>query len=504
MNDAEKTYRQLIDNLRQIATLSSVTALLQWDEETQMPPKGAELRATQISMLARMVHERFTSPEIGKMLGEVEASGLVRDPESDPAVNAREVRRSYDRATKIPASLVEEQTRTAVLAHQAWVEARKKSEFPVFVPWLKKTIDLKQQEAKCVGYTGHMYNALLDEYEPGQTAEALRPVLEQLRKDLVDLIGRIVSSGKRAPIEILQRLYPAAVQEKLAREASVLIGFDYEAGRLDTSVHPFCSGIGPGDCRMTTRYDEHWFGDAFFGVLHETGHGLYDQGLPKEHWGTPRGDFISLGIHESQSRMWENLVGRGRAFWRFFYPKLRAAVPQSLGDVSEEQFIFAVNDVRPSFIRTEADEATYNLHILLRFEIEQPMLAGELKVEEIPSVWNGKMREYLTITPANDAQGCLQDVHWSHGMIGYFPTYTLGNLYAAQFFEQAKKDVPGLEEQFARGQFGGLLSWLREKIHSQGKKYRARELVKRVTGREPSAEPLMRHLREKAAEWYGV
>jgi len=504
MNSAADTYARLVATLKKIATLGSIAELLGWDEETYMPPKGAEHRATQRSMLAREVHELFISPAVGEMLSEVAASDLVRDPESDAAVNVREARRSYDRAVKIPPALVEEITRAAVLGQQAWTAARKYSDFSAYAPWLGKMLDLKRQEAACVGYSGHIYNALLDEFEPGQTAEALRPVFESLRKQLVELIGKIVSSGRKAPIEILQRRFPADVQEKLARSASELIGFDHQAGRLDVSVHPFCAGLGPGDCRMTTRYDEHWFGDAFFGVMHESGHGLYDQGLPAEHWGTPRGEFVSLGIHESQSRMWENLVGRGRPFWRFFFPRLKAALGETVRDVSEEQWVFAVNDVQPSFIRTEADEATYNLHILLRFEIEQAMLAGELAVDAIPSVWNSRMKEYLTVTPPNDAQGCLQDIHWSHGSIGYFPTYTLGNLYAAQFFEQARRDVPGLEDQFAKGQFAGLLDWLRRNIHIHGKKYRAAELVRRVTGQEPSAEPLMRHLKAKAAEWYGV
>src|SRR5207245_878680 len=257
-------------------------------------------------------------------------------------------------------------------------------------------------------------------------------------------------------------------------------------------------------CRMTTRYDENYFGDAFFGVLHEMGHGLYNQGLEGEHWGTPRGESISLGIHESQSRMWENLVGRSAAFWRFYFPKAKETFSDTLRDVSEEQWVFAINDVRPSLIRTESDEATYNLHILLRFELEQAMLSGDLSVADIPGAWNEKMRKYLGMTPPDDAKGCLQDVHWSGGAIGYFPTYTLGNLYAAQFFEQARKDLGDMDAQFARGDFAPLLGWLRKNIHSEGKRFTARQLVKRITGQELSAEPLLRHLRSKAAELYGI
>jgi carboxypeptidase Taq len=424
--------------------------------------------------------------------------------DGDAAANVRETRRQYDRATKLPAALVEEMAKTEVLAQQAWAEARKKNDFPAFAPWLEKWIGLKRQQANCYGYTGHIYNALLEDFEPGETAENLSNVFEGLRGPLVELIGKIVSSGRKAPVEILERHYPAEAQAKLAREAAAAVGFDFDAGRLDVSVHPFCSGIGPGDTRMTTRYDEKYFGDAFFGVLHETGHGLYDQGLPAEHFGTPLGEAISLGIHESQSRMWENLVGRSRAFWRFFMPRAREIFGATITGVTEEQWYFAVNDVRPSLIRTESDETTYNLHILLRFELEKSLLTGDLKVPDLPRAWNERMKKYLGIEVPDDARGCLQDIHWSGGAMGYFPTYTLGNLYAAQFFDQAKKDLGDLEAQIACGQFVPLLGWLRGKIHSQGKRHRATELVKRVTGKPLSAGPLLEHLRRKAAELYGV
>jgi carboxypeptidase Taq len=394
--------------------------------------------------------------------------------------------------------------KTEVLAQQAWAEARSKNDFPAFAPWLEKWVELKRQQANCYGYTGHIYNALLEDFEPGETAENLSVVFESLRGPLVELIGKIVSGGRKAPLEILERHYPAEGQARLAREAAAAVGFDFNAGRLDVSTHPFCSGIGPGDTRMTTRYDEKYFGDAFFGVLHETGHGLYDQGLPKEYFGQPLGEAVSLGIHESQSRMWENLVGRSRAFWRFFMPRARALFAEQLKDVNEDQWYFAVNDVRPSLIRTESDETTYNLHILLRFELEKAMLSGDLEIADLPAAWNQKMKQYLGVDVPDNTRGVLQDIHWSGGAMGYFPTYTLGNLYAAQFFEQAGKDLGDLDAQFAAGQFTPLLGWLREKIHRQGKRYRARELVQRITGRPLSAEPLLNHLRRKAAELYGV
>jgi carboxypeptidase Taq len=504
MSSAKDSYDALLTELREIALLGSVASVLGWDERTQLPPKGTEHRANQLSLLAGMTHRRFTSPRIEELLKTVETSDLVRDSESDVAVNVRETRRSYDRARKLPESLVEELTKTAVLAQQAWVDARKKADYSAFAPWLEKTLKLKKQEADCVGYTAHPYDALLDEFEPGDTTADLTRVFEDLRQPLVDLIHRIDQSPRKSPAEILERRYPAAAQEKLAREAAAAIGFDFDGGRLDVSVHPFCTELGPGDVRMTTRYDENYFGDAFFGVLHETGHGLYNQGLPVAHYGTPRGEYVSLGIHESQSRMWENLVGRSRSFWSLFLPKARSAFPDALTGVSDDDWYRAINDVRPSFIRTESDEATYNLHILLRFELEQAMISGELSVADIPTAWNEKMKLYLGLTPPDAAKGVLQDIHWSGGAIGYFPTYTLGNLYAAQFFEQARDDLGDLDAHFARGEFQPLLSWLREKIQSQGKRYTARQLVRKVTGKELSAQPLLRHLNHKATEVYGV
>ena len=499
-----RAYEHLVAELREIGVLSSVSSLLHWDEQTQMPPKGAAHRAEQASLLAKMVHARLTSPRVGDLIGEA-AGALPGDADGDAAVNVRETRRTYDRARKLPPALVEELARTGVLAQHCWAKARKRNDYPAFRPWLEKIVTLKVREADCVGYaSGNRYDALLDEYEPGETAANVKRTFEALRGPLVELVRKINDSPRKAPLEILQRTYPAAAQEKLAREAAAAVGFDFDAGRLDTSTHPFCTGLGPGDTRMTTRYDEQYFGDAFFGVLHETGHALYDQGLPAEHFGMPRGDAVSLGIHESQSRMWENLVGRSRAFWRHFMPKARQAFPQALAGVSDDDWVFAVNDVRPSLIRTEADEATYNLHVMLRFELEQAMLSGDVGAADVPAAWNERMRDYLCVTPPDDAQGCLQDIHWSGGAIGYFPTYTLGNLYAAQLFEQARTDLGDLDAMFSRGEFAPLLAWLRKNVHTHGKRYLPRDLVRRVTGRDLSPDPLLRHLRAKARELYNV
>lgn len=503
MSKAREAYEELTTTVRQIATLGSVSAVLHWDERTQMPTKGGAARAEQLALLSGLIHERFTAPRIGELLSICQDSDLTADPHSDTGANIRELRRQYDRATKLPTTLVQELTRAAALGHQAWEKAKKESNFAAFEPHLQRNIELTKQKAECYGYAGgEIYDALLEDYEPGARTADLREVFASLRGPLVKLIRRIVESPRQAPIEILLRKYPAAQQAEVSLEAARQIGYDLEAGRIDVSVHPFSIGIAPGDVRITTRYDEDFFGDGFFSTLHECGHAMYNQGLPTEHFGLPIGDDAGLGIHESQSRMWENLVGRSRSFWKFFYPRVQAAFPQVLKDVDEQQFHFAVNDVRPSLIRTESDETTYNLHVMVRFELELALLSGDLAVRDLPAAWNAKMREYLGIEPTTDREGVLQDVHWSEGAIGYFPTYTLGNLYAAQFFEQAKADVPGLEEQFAAGEFSGLLSWLRRNIHAHGRRYYASELIQRITGKPLSAQPLLNHLKRKAEELY--
>lgn len=502
MRDALPT---LLTKLREISTLGSIGSLLGWDEQVLLRPAGVEHRGDQAALVAKLTHQQFTSPEIGDLIAEVKSSDAAKDPESDAAAIARETNREYDRAVKLPTSLVEALSKITVLSQSAWAEARKKSSFVEFQPWLDKMLDLKRQEAECVGYaSGNAYDALLDSYEPGETAAGIQKVFDSFRPELVELIAKIKASGKVVP-DILSRSYDVKRQETFSTSVAAAIGFDFSAGRLDVSTHPFCSGMAPGDTRMTTRYNEHHFNDAFFGVLHETGHALYEQGLPKTtHFGSPLAEAISLGIHESQSRTWENLVGRSKPFWAHFMPGLRAAFPETLKDVSDADWLFAVNDVRPTLIRVEADEATYNLHVMLRFELEQALLSGDLETNDLPTIWNEKMQSYLGVTPPDDARGCLQDVHWSAGLLGYFPTYALGNLYAAQFFEKAKADLGDVHEQFARGEFAPLLGWLRENIHRHGKRYTGRQLVKRVTGSDLTPAPAMNYLRAKAAEYYGV
>jgi carboxypeptidase Taq len=503
MSRTDDLYSELTQLLRDAALLGSCGSVLSWDEQTYMPANGASHRAEQLALLAGMGHERTTSPRIGELLSELQRETDLGEPDGDRVVNVREARRTYDRQTKLPRRLVEELSRTTTLSQQAWIKAREDADFAAFLPWLEKMIALKREEAQAVGYgNGVPYDALLDEYEPGMTAAEIERAFTPLRDDLVKLVEAIRDSSCRPNVEILSRHYPKTPQIVLAEAAAKAIGFDFEAGRIDESAHPFCSGFGPGDCRLTTRYHDHYFNSAFFGVLHEAGHGIYEQGLDAGSFGLGIGQPVSLGIHESQSRMWENFVGRSRSFWTYFFPTTQIGFPKALGDVSLDDFYFAVNDVRPSLIRVEADEVTYNLHIMLRFEIEQHLISGELKPADVPGVWNEKVQKYFGLTVPTDATGCLQDIHWSAGLLGYFPTYALGNMYAAQFFVAAEQELGCFDEQFARGMFKPLKNWLNEKIHRHGKRYSARRLVEVVTGRPLSHEPLIAHLRKKYSELY--
>ncbi|HUE74597.1 MAG TPA: carboxypeptidase M32 [Pirellulaceae bacterium] len=497
-------FDSLCSHARETALLESALALLGWDERTYMPPAAGAYRAEQMTYLSGVIHQRHTDPRLGEWLTELAGSELAKDPHSDAGATIRQLKRDYDKRIKLPQSLVEELTRASVLGQQAWVEARKNDDFQSFAPHLAKIFDLKRQQAEALGYREHPYDALLDDYEPDAKTSEVAQVLADLRAELVPLVQAIMTSGKQAPTEILERNYPAAAQEAFGKAAAAAIGFEFDRGRLDVTHHPFCSGMGPHDCRITTRYDEQFFPSAFFGILHEAGHGIYDLGLRPEQFGLPPGTYLSLGIHESQSRMWENQVGRSRPFWQHFFPQAQSAFPDALAKTSLDDFFFAINNVQPSLIRVEADEATYNLHIIIRFELEQAILTGDLPIADVPAAWKAKYREYLGIEPPNDADGALQDIHWSAALIGYFPTYSLGNLYSAQFFEQADKDLGGLAAMFARGEFAPLKQWLNQNIHHRGQCYTAAELVKLVTSQPLSHAALMRHLRGKLGTLYGV
>lgn len=502
MSVIENAYRELIELARESGILQSAAELLEWDQQVCMPSGGNAHRAEQMALLAGMVHEKVTAPRIGELLAELEQA--VYPAGSVEAVNLREIGRRYRKKTCLPARLVKEITRVTANAHPVWVQARSKKDFALFRPQLERIVALKREQAEAVGYEHSPYDALLDDYEPGELASRLTNLFGALAPKLTDLLQRITDAPQRPDSSVVRRHFPVDSQRTLGIEAARAIGFDFNSGRVDPVVHPFCLTVGPGDVRITTRYNESFFNEAFFGFMHETGHGLYEQGLVAEDFGLPTGESVSLGIHESQSRMWENCVGRSGPFWEFFFPRLVKVFPEATRGVAIEHWLWAINEVRPSFIRVEADEVTYNLHIILRFELERALIEGELAVADLPAAWNEKFSQMLGLEVPDDSQGVLQDVHWSAGLFGYFPTYCLGNLYAAQLFATASEQIQSLEEGFTRGEFLPLLDWLRAKIHRRGMSLPARELVKEVTGHELSPQYLLNYLERKFTSLYGI
>ena len=494
--NAREAYEKLKEASRHTARLEELTELASWDQRTMLPPKGHPHRAEQLSTLALIMHERTVDPRIGELLSEAEADASLAESDPSVAANLREWRRTYDRAVKIPSALTEAWALAAAEGETAWEAARAADDWSTFSPFLEKIFTLAKEKADAVGYEKEPYDALIEDFEPGETAQSVSTLFSALKPELTKLIEEIGASSHRPDRSILTRLFPKDAQETFSRFAAAKIGFDFDAGRLDISTHPFTAGMGIGDARITTRYNEHFLPSALFGTLHEAGHGMYEQGLPAAFSGEPRGHFASLGIHESQSRLWENLVGRSEGFWRFVYPTAQETF-ESLKDVSFEDFFFAINDVKPDLIRVEADEVTYNLHIILRFELESALLRGDLAFADLPEAWSAKMAESLGVRPTSAADGVLQDVHWSAGLIGYFPTYTLGNVYAAQIFDAAEAALGDQSAAFAEGNFAPILGWLRENIHERGSLYRPRDLVAAATGTPPTPELLIHRLRTK-------
>jgi carboxypeptidase Taq len=503
------TLTPLTTRLLEIQRINSAASVLSWDQETYMPAGGGEARAEQIAVLQGLAHQKLVSPDTERMLSQwvdpgtgqaFEQLGDGWDESSRSLL--REVWRDFSRAKKLPSDFVIKLSRECSLAQQVWAEAKEQSKFAMFLPNLRTVLSLKREESQYLGYQDSPYNALLDVYEPGLTIAELQPVFTRLKTRLVPLLKQITQSAVRIDDDVLHHSYDQARQLEFGRLVLIAMGYDFERGRLDLSAHPFTTSFHPTDVRVTTRVHEHELQSCLFSCIHEGGHGLYDQGLDQRYFGTPLGDSVSLGIHESQSRLWENCVGRSRAFWRFFYPILQQTFHHQLRAVDVDQFYAAINCVKPSLIRVEADELTYNLHIMLRFEIEQDLLEGKSEPEDLPALWNQKMEEYLGITPKSDAEGVLQDVHWSLGAFGYFPTYTLGNLYAVQFFEQAKLEIPHLEDEIAAGQLMVLKRWLGQKIHRWGRMFTPDHLVQRVTGTSLSPEPFLAYVEKKYGELY--
>ncbi|NNM94704.1 MAG: carboxypeptidase M32 [Bacteroidia bacterium] len=495
------SYTEYKLRLTKIADISYTAALLSWDQETYMPEKGAGFRAQQIATLSALAHGQSTSAELGDILNSLNKSGNELSEKEKRNV-ARSLK-DYTKQKKYSTEFVERLSRTASECFQAWQKAKKENNFSLFAPLLETMVDLKKQEAELLGYEAHPYNALLDQYEPGATVAALDILFKDVREQMVDFVKQIAAVPK--PDDgFMYRHYPKEKQWNHGLDLLKQMHYDFEAGRQDISIHPFTTSFNALDVRVTTKILEDNLKSMIWSCIHEGGHGLYEQGLPSGEYGLPSGEAISLGIHESQSRLWENNVGRSLPYWKANYKNLQSLYPENLGKVSLEQFYRAMNRVEPSFIRIEADELTYHFHILVRYDVEKKLIGGELKVKELPEYWNACYKEYLGVNVPSDDKGVLQDIHWSHGSFGYFPTYSLGSFYAAQFFHRASLEIKGLENQIEQGNLLPLLEWLREKIHRHGKFYSAEELCTQVTGEKLNFKYFMDYAKNKYSTIYNL
>jgi carboxypeptidase Taq len=474
----------------EIHDLLEAQQLLEWDQQVIMPAKGSAQRADSISALAKTVHEKITSPKFDEILSDFEGG---EEDDWDRA-NLKEARRTYNRQKLIPTRLIAEKSKASAIAQSVWETTKPKSDFAAFLPHLKKVLDITREIA-VLGDPENPYDFLLDDYELSMTTKELDPLFENLKEEIGKNLEKY-SSGAVAAKNILERRVSGAAQEKIGRFFLGEMGFDQDAGRLDVSTHPFTSGT-MNDVRLTTRYKEDFLPTSLFGVLHEGGHALYEQGLDEKHYRDPAGQSCSLGIHESQSRFWENIVGRSKAFWEKYLPFVAGESEGVFNGISVGDFYKAINIVRPSFIRVESDEVTYNLHIILRYEIEKGLMKNEIKASDLPEVWNHKFKELFGITPEAHNLGVMQDVHWSVGLIGYFPTYSLGNLYSAQIKEAMENELGSLDNLILEGRLKTVREYLREKIHCFGRLYPPQELIRKVTGNSLSALPFLKYIKEK-------
>jgi carboxypeptidase Taq len=487
--------------LAELADLENIGHLLEWDQNTMMPPRGARSRSEAVATLERTTHELLVSDETGRLLEAAAAELDGAAPDSDDARAVFVARRHYDKARRVPAELVGDIARAGTLGYEAWVDARRRSDFAAFVPYLERNLELARRYVDCFEGFDCAYDVLLDEYEPGMKTARVASLFSELRSKLAELIARVREHQDRVDDSCLHGTFPTDRQRRLVAAALALMGFNSDSWRIDDTVHPFASNIGAGDTRITTRWDESYFPSALYGAMHECGHGLYEAGIAEELKRTPLGHGESLGLHESQSRMWENMVGRSRAFAGVLAPRINELFDVN---VDPDALYRAVNRVRPSLIRVEADEATYGLHIVLRFELEQELIEGRLAVGELPEAWNARMKEYLGVDVPDDARGVLQDVHWSGGMFGYFPTYALGNLAAGQLWERAQAEIDGLDGLLAAGDLRPLREWLGDRVHRHGAKFGADELLERVTGAPIGVGPFLAYLERKLEEVYGI
>ena len=493
----------LKERLRTIMALTRAANVLSWDQRTHMPPGGIQARAEQLAMLRRQAHAVLIDARTGDLLERARDEATSLPPDSDDTATVRLATRDYTAALKLPEAFIAERSRTASLAGAVWIEARLRNEFATFLPWLRQTVEYSRRAADYLGYPQHPMDALIDQAEPGMTTASVRALFADLRLALTSMLHRIARQADRVDDAVLRRHYPEPGQERLGRAIAARFGYDFERGRLDRTTHPFETAIARDDVRITTRYDPDFFAMSFMGTLHETGHALYEQGIAPALDGLPIGRGTSPGMHESQSRLWENHVGRGRPFWTYCYPQVRAAFPGVLDDVDADQFYRALNKVQPSLIRVEADEVTYCLHIMLRFELETALIDGSLDPADVPEAWNTAMESYLGLRPATDSAGALQDIHWSSGL-GGFQGYALGNIIAAQLWEAILDAHPSLPEQIATGTFDTLLEWLHVNIYQHGRKYDPGDLVENATGSPLHTQPYIRYLQTKFGDIYAL
>jgi len=495
--------QQLIDLAAELDDLGHIAALMEWDQQVYMPRGGTEERGLQSAMIGKLHHEKFTSDEVGQLLADLEAEVDDLNADTDDARAVKVAKKAYDKQTKVPLPMLMEFIKITSKAHEAWVEARTKSDFSIFQPYLQQIVDLRIEYAKLFQPYDHIYDALLDDFEPGMKTADVKEIFDKLRPQQVKLL-QAIAEKEQPDNSFIKQNYKEEYQELLGRFVITRFGFDWNRGRMDLTAHPFTTEFGQGDVRITTRYLNDDGGSALFSTMHEAGHAMYGQGIASKFNRHPLSGAASLAIHESQSRLWENLVGRSKEFWSYFYPSAQMLFPEILENVSMNDFYRGINKVEPSMVRVEADEATYNMHIMLRLEIEMGLMEGTMQVADLPEIWNTKMHDYLGITPRNDAEGVLQDVHWSGGMIGYFPTYALGNLASVQLWDKMLEENPNVPDEIAQGKFDTILGWMRDHIHQYGAKYEPQELMVMATGSKITPEPYINYLKTKYGEIYDL
>jgi carboxypeptidase Taq len=501
MAEKLERFREL---LGRISDIDAANAVLGWDQQTYMPPGGASVRAQQMATLDNLSHDMFVSDEFRAALEEARQEAANLDPDSDEARLVKRVGRDFDKETKVPSEWVREFSLATNTAFMIWQKSRAEASFAGYAEPLEKIVALRRQYVDFFAPYDHLYDPLLDNHEPGMKTAEVKAIFDELRPQQVALVQEIVEKGTPVDDSPMRHEFSEDAQLAFGLEVIKTCGYDMERGRQDKAPHPFTTKFGRGDVRITTRVEPNYLPEALFSSMHEAGHAMYGQGVSEAFDRTPLSGGTSSGVHESQSRLWENLVGRSRSFWKAFYPKLQRRFREQLGGVDPEAFYRAINKVEPSLIRTDADEATYNLHIMLRFDLEIALMQGSLAVADLPAAWNEKVKEYLGLTPPDDAKGVLQDIHWSYGSFGYFPSYALGNLIASQIWESVAADIPDLPAQIEKAEFGDLRAWLREKVHVHGAKFMPKELIKRATGRDLTPEPYLAYLRSKFGEIYAL